>query len=258
MRPWLSTVSVVKDDPSGLGRTFASLAAQDLDDTQVIVIDSSVDRDSALGIVKSFPRPVDYKWCAPEGIYAAMNEGLARAQGEFTYFANAGDTLFSSSVFSQTRAQILDSDWAFGPVEIVELDGRRVFSPDWDYESEREVGFSRGLFPAHQGTFARTRLLREFGAFDLSYEIAADYAIALALSQASTPIRLPFVVASFHEGGASTQGWSQAVVEFHRARMQILNPRGLCRVREGMATARAWTSSWTVRELRPWLKGAAR
>ena len=258
MSPWLSVITVVKDDVDGVERTFESLAGQDLDSTQLVVIDGSADRESVLRIIDGFPDSVDYEWCEPEGIYAAMNRGLTRARGEFTYFANAGDSLFGDSVFGYVCELVEGFDWAFGPVEIIESDGRRVFSPAWDYDVERAANFSRGHFPSHQGTFARTELMRELGGFDESYRIAADYAMALALSRISDPVQLPFVVASFYEGGASTRGWSQAVREFHRARSEILDPRGVNRVRENVATGVTWASSWMVREVRPRLKGAAR
>jgi len=43
--PWLSVVSVVKDDLLGLARTLRSLSQQDRTDVELVVVDSSADRD---------------------------------------------------------------------------------------------------------------------------------------------------------------------------------------------------------------------
>lgn len=248
--PWLSVVSVVKDDPDGFGRTLTSLMSQDLDDIQLVVIDSSGDPDVIPSLISPFPGEVICTWVPPAGVYSAMNEALTVSAGEFTYFANAGDELFSSHVLSDIRSLIMNSVWAYGPVEIVEADGSRVFTPAWNYQVEKARGFSRGLFPAHQGTFVRTDQLRAIGGFDTSYAVAADYAMALRLSLIADPLTLPCVIASFQEGGLSTRQWQLSFREFHRARQQILHPRGVARIRDEWDARVHFGSVWLAREVR--------
>jgi glycosyltransferase involved in cell wall biosynthesis len=255
MRPWLSILTVVKDDASGLARSLESIQRQDLQDVEVVVVDSSADRSNIEQMAKSSIRDVVYHWTQPQGIYPAMNLGLEMAKGSFAYFLNAGDVFFRDDVVRKTRTSVSYFDWAFGPVEIVEVNGSRVFTPPWNYEEEEHAHFSRGFFPAHQGTFVRRDLALRLGGFDTSFGVAADYAMALALSRLSKPFLLPFVVASFYEGGASTQNWSRAVLEFHRARREILHPAGYRRLVEGVNTARHWSTSWLVRKVRPKLSG---
>lgn len=254
-RPWLSVISVVKDDAAGLQTTIASMETQDLDGVEFIVVDGSADLDAVKSLLNAGPMDATYVWDEPRGIYPAMNGGLELATGEFTYFANAGDELFAGDVFLRTRELISEFDWAFGPIEIVSSCGSRVFSPVWDYAVEAKSGFSRGYFPAHQGTFARTELLQELGGFDESYGVAGDYAMALKLSQVSEPVVLPYVVATFYEGGISTHAWSQSALEFHRARREILHPRGISRAVELGNTAKHWVSLGIGREVLPRLAG---
>jgi GT2 family glycosyltransferase len=248
--PWISVVSVVKDDPDGFERTLISIMNQNLDDVQLVVIDSSGDPDVIPSLISSFPGEVIYYWVPPAGVYSAMNKALTHASGNFTYFANAGDEFFSSHVLSDVRSLAKDSVWAFGPVEIVEADGSRVFTPAWNYKAEQARGFSRGFFPAHQGTFVRTDQLRALGGFDTSYSVAADYAMALRLSLLADPVILPFVIARFHEGGLSTKQWKESFREFHRARQEILNPRGSARIKEEFDTRLHFAAVWLTREVR--------
>ena len=83
----------------------------------------------------------------------------------------------------------------------------------------------------------RTDTLRELGGFTSNFSIVSDYAMFLQLSQIADPVEIDFVVASFSEGGVSTVRWRQSLIEFHRARIQILHPRGGARLREGWNTA---------------------
>jgi GT2 family glycosyltransferase len=249
--PWLTVVTVVRDDLTGLQRTCSSLAAQDLTGVEYLVVDSSSDRASVPAATMSAGLDARHEWVAPAGVYPAMNRGLALATGEYTYFLNAGDTLYGSDVLSHVHQalQSEDASWAFGPVEVVSRDGTRTITPPWDFPREQALGFSRGHFPPHQGTFVRTSLLRELGGFDPSYTIVADYAAFLRLSQVAAPMVLDTVIATFVEGGVSTRRWKASIREFHRARRRILEPTGLAAWRERYETAAQFLRLFVVREL---------
>jgi glycosyltransferase involved in cell wall biosynthesis len=248
---WLSVVTVVKDDLEGFARSLASLREQDLDGVEWVVVDGSLDTAAVPAMLATSGAPAAvYRHETPRGIYPAMNSAIELASGDVVYFLNAGDTLASSNVLTRVREHVGVAVWAFGPVEIEEASGAVVVTPPWDYESERRTGFSRGLFPAHQGTFVRIAALRSIGQFDTSYRIAADYAVALRLSQMADPVELPFVIARFREGGTSTTRWQESFREFHRARREILRPSGLAALRERWESARHFALVYAHREVR--------
>lgn len=236
--PALSIITVVKDDPAGLERTLASLRIQGPADAELVVIDGSthpIDEDLAT----PFPCRVIHE--PPAGIYEAMNTGLAQATGRYVYFLNAGDTFADHRVLTRILEGLLGANspvWAFGAVRFTDSRGRELRERPWDYRQEHEHHFARGVFPAHQGLVAQSLAVRELGGFDTRYRIAADYALMLRLSQRADPIRWRWVIADFQQGGASTQHWWLAQREFHRARRDILRPRGWLRLREEIHTAR--------------------
>jgi glycosyltransferase involved in cell wall biosynthesis len=244
-QPWLTVVTAVRDDPDGLERTLASLHKNDLSGVEVVVIDSSKHRDS---VVRLSAGIAHVHWVPPAGIYAAMNDGLRLASGDFVQFLNAGDVLHDSGVLSSVRIQLSASPaWAFGTVEIVSRAGKRVTTPSWDYASHERSLFSKGFFPQHQGMFTRTESLRSIGGFDTSFTIAADYAAFLRLSQVAEPLILDRVVADFFEGGASTIHWKHALAEFHRARREIFQPRGHVALVEQWRTSVQFARAWAYR-----------
>lgn len=250
---WLSVVTIVKDDPLGFAETLASLSVQDLTDVEWVVVDGSSDKEAIPEILATAPSQLRVKYLHedPRGIYSAMNSGIAQCEGVYAYFLNAGDLLIDRSVLSQVRQSLVWTPvWAHGPVEIRQPEGSAVITPQWDFDRERRRSFARGHFPAHQGTFARVDALRSAGGFDVSFRIAADYAMFLRLAQIESPKVLPFVVATFNSGGISSQRWQESFREFHRARREILNPRGLAAVRERWETWRHFALVFAHREVR--------
>lgn len=251
--PWLTIVTVIKDDPEGLERTLASLSGCSLDGVEHLIIDSSADRAAVPTALAASGPALDSRveWTEPAGVYAAMNTGLAEAHGTYVLFLNAGDELTSCAALDAVRTAIAGSPvWAFGDAEIVAVDGSSVTTPPWEYEAEKAAHFSRGHFPPHQSTVVRRDALRSLGGFDASYRIVADYAAALALSQVADPVRVPAVIARFHEGGVSTTGWGRSLREFHRARVSVLAPAGSAARAERLATMRQFVAMAAHRS--PW------
>lgn len=237
--PALSVITVVKDDPLGLERTVTSLRHQGPVDAELIVIDGST-QSVQVESPALFPTLIIQQ--PPGGIYPAMNAGLARATGRYVYFLNAGDTLADDQVLTRMLDGLRDAEfpvWAFGSVRFTDRNGKHLHEDTWDYSVERAHHFARGVFPPHQGVVAQTLVLRELNGFDTSYQITADYALMLTLSQCADPIRWPWMVAVFQQGGASSKHWWLAQREFHRARREILRPQGWARIREKAHTARS-------------------
>ena len=238
----LSIVTVVKDDPIGLTRTRDSLHdcdTHDIHEIEWIIVDSSRDTDAVPRIVGNHSTNGNVHWVPPEGVYEAMNIGLERATGDYVYFLTAGDRLRDP----QALTTILDATkkdqptWIYGQVAFVSPDGKEVVPPPFDYQAERAAHFSRGRFPPHQGTIARRDALLSIGGFDHSYRITADYTAMLQLSLIADPLAIPEVIAQFATGGLSESRWLLAINEFHRARLEVLRPRGWQLTKEFASTA---------------------
>ncbi len=218
-QPWLTVVTVVKDDLSGFLATAASVAMQDLSEIEYLIVDGSSDRESIPNALvsselASLTEETTYWWEPPRGIYAAMNSALSRAHGRYMLFLNAGDCLVNGGVLARAQESLMAAGavWGYADVEIAETSGHVVRTPPWDFEAERSHSFARGHFPCHQGTFVSTQALRDLGGFDTRFTIGADYAAFLSLAKMSEPLILNFVLARFAEGGASTSQWRRSVI----------------------------------------------
>jgi glycosyltransferase len=240
--PWLSIITVVKDDASGFEETLASIGTQALDGVELVVLDGSLSReDTPAALVRAAcPVSTTYAWEPPAGVYPAMNSALESAAGEYCYFLNAGDQFHGKDAVAAIKA-VIDTHspaWLYGQVCFIDELGLATTPPMFNYFTERASLFSGGRFPPHQGTVARTELLQSIGGFDTSYRVAADYAAFLRLSQAADPAECREVLAVFQHGGLSSTAWRDALAEFHRARQEILRPKGINALRERASTSR--------------------
>lgn len=227
--PWLSIVTVVRDDPEGFTITRKSIEACDLAGVQWVIVDSSTPRVDPAITRQDGNFTVDYQWVPPAGIFPAMNEALTRCRGEYVWFLNAGDRVAGCEALEVTYRAVNETWplWLVGQVTFVSEGGNRITPPMFDFPSEREHFFARGRFAPHQGTLVQTGWLKAHGGFDTTYRIAADYKISLELARESTPSILNSVIAEFPLGGASSHQWRVALREFHRARREVFEARGM-------------------------------
>ena len=253
----LTVVTVVRNDLNGLTRTGASIEEQEgvsASDVEWLIVDGSDEawRVSEEVSIAGSGVATRVVYQEPRGIYAAMNQGLHEAIGEFVLFLNAGDALASTSALSailETVRQPGGVSWAVGRIRVVELSGRVVESARWNFREERLHSFARGVFPPHQATVVRTEVLRGLGGFSSAYSIAADYHAALRMSLVAEPVMMNEVIAEFHEGGTSTVQWKRASKEFHRARVEVFYPSGRERFAEFWHTWNQFMRQFLVRDV---------
>ena len=93
----LSVITVVKDDPAGFQRTLESVTIQTRPTSaeaafEWLVIDGSNEQSAVPALLAIADNPnTRCQWSAPQGVYPAMNTGLAQATGDYVLFLNAGE-----------------------------------------------------------------------------------------------------------------------------------------------------------------------
>jgi glycosyltransferase involved in cell wall biosynthesis len=171
----VSIVTIVLNDPSGFSKTARSIAGQNYKDVEWIVVDGG-SADGTVAEIKKHERHIRH-WISEHdnGLYDAMNKGLARASGDWVLFLNAGDVLADSSVLSRVFSQ-----------DVSKYD---VIVGDWiaDYLSfkvARHAGSAenlwQGMIFSHQSLLIRTFLVKPSG-FRVKYHIGADYEMVTRL-----------------------------------------------------------------------------
>lgn len=200
-------VTVCFNSAATIGQTLASVAAQDFDDYEHLVVDGlSTDGTKAIVTAQANPR---LRWVseADAGMYDAMNKGLRMAKGDYVLFLNSDDYLVRDDALSLVSAKIdeTEADCILADTMFVKADG----SPAARRYSARNFGrwwMRVGVMPPHPSTFARRTLLQSAGGFDTRYRIAADFDLMarVFLKQRASWASLAAVTTAFRLGGVST------------------------------------------------------
>ena len=93
------TIITINKNNEGLRQTMESVVSQSCKDFEYIVIDGA-STDRSVEIIKQYAAKNTIDWVSEpdQGIYNAMNKGIAKAKGEYINFMNSGDTLYDSKV----------------------------------------------------------------------------------------------------------------------------------------------------------------
>lgn len=184
--PMISVITICYNAESTLPATMRSVAAQSYGDFEHLIIDgasrdSTVDlaRRESIGATRIFSEP-------DKGIYDAMNKGLAKAQGRYVIFLNAGDAFHDSATLAEYgKAALSDPDIVYGDTVIVDdyrriLGQRHLSAP----ESLTFESFSKGMLVCHQAFMAKRSLA---GPYDLRYRFSADFDWTVRILRKTTP-----------------------------------------------------------------------
>lgn len=199
----LSIVTINRNNAAGLVRTIDSVRSQDFRDFEHIVIDGA-STDGSVEAIRARAGALQYWVSEPDaGIYAAMNKGLRKAQGEYVQFLNSGDWLSDGQVLDRVFGEgMACEDLLYGDHVRVEKHGRtkRFEVPDALALSQ----FRGQSIICHQAAFYRRNLFAELGPYNEANRLVSDWEFNLRILLADKSTRrLPFVVACCSAEGLS-------------------------------------------------------
>ncbi len=206
MPPPFSLITVTYNAAQYLERTILSILGQSYPHIEYIIIDGG-SADGTVDIIRQYQSGVSFWISEPDsGLYDAMNKGLRKATGDYVWFINAGDTLFSMDTVQQIAAIIQQKkrlpDVIYGETAITDKAGRqigmrRLKSP----EKLTWKSFRMGMLVCHQSFIARREIA---GDYDLQYRFSADYAWCIGcLKQAKRITNTHMTLSNFLEAGMS-------------------------------------------------------
>ncbi|CAK0751354.1 Glyco_trans_2-like domain-containing protein [Azospirillaceae bacterium] len=218
--PWLSIVTVVRNDLPKLIATFQSLIVQDHQNFEWIVVDGASTDGVQAWLTACGDRVAWWRSAPDSGIYEAMNIGLSVVRGDYVLFLNAGDKLPTPQTLGRIAAEcqrlLLVPDFIYGDALEESEDGRRLYKPARSY---RTAWY--GMFAHHQ-SIIYSRMLAQRFRFDVSFSIGADYALTLqTLQVAQGVVKLPIPFCIFATGGVSWRRASQGRRDQMRIRRKV-------------------------------------
>lgn len=206
-QPVFSIITITYNASRWLEQTILSILSQSYPNIEYIIIDGG-STDGTVDIIKQYSSGLSYWISEPDkGIYDAMNKGLQKATGNYVWFINAGDSLYTSDtvqrIVSLLQKKKVLPDIIYGETAIVDNNGlslgmRRLKAPDklsWK-------SFRMGMLVCHQ-SFITKRTLAPL--FNLKYRYSADYDWCIqSMKQAKTLYNTRMTLSNFLDGGVST------------------------------------------------------
>jgi glycosyltransferase involved in cell wall biosynthesis len=205
LRPLVSIITVVYNSQNLLEKTILSIINQTYTNIEYLIIDGA-STDKTIDIIKKYETSIT-KWISEKdnGLYDAMNKGLKMASGNYVWFINSGDKIYSPDTLQKLINQINSlPDIIYGETEIIDINGnelglRRHSAPDklnWKI-------LSRGMLVCHQSVLVKRELATEY---NLKYRHSSDFDWLIRVLKCSKSIHnSKLILSKFLEGGQTAK-----------------------------------------------------
>ena len=193
-----SVITINYNNEDGLRKTIESVVNQTCKEFEYIIIDGG-STDSSVDIIKKHAAQLTY-WISEKdnGIYHAMNKGVAQAQGDYLIFMNSGDCFHSSDVLKVVTEN--KEDIICGRM----LKGGSNQPSGHNKPTITLVDLMRGSLP-HQAMFIKRELLVKHP-YDEKYKILSDwkFCIETIVFDNCSFRNIDTIVADYDTSGIST------------------------------------------------------
>lgn len=205
----LSIVTVVLNNPNVAGALDSILAQRFEGELELIVVDGG-STDGTLKILEGYRDRLAVLVSEPDqGIYDAMNKGIARATGDIIGTLNSDDLYFDDQALQAVVAafQNAEVDAVYGDLIYVRREEPDKVVRYWQSRPYEDGLFERGWMPAHPAFFVRREVYDQHGVFDLDFRLAADFELLLRLMAKGRirAVHVPRVLVRMCLGGATNK-----------------------------------------------------
>lgn len=205
----ISVITPAFNSASTIADTIESVLGQTYTDFEHLIVDGG-SSDGTVDIVRRYQSRYNGRLIfvsePDNGIYDAMNKGLAMATGDVAGVLNSDDFYSDNSILA-TIAEAFDDDTdsVFGDLKFVARENTAKVVRMW--KGSPYQSFRTGWHPGHPTFYARKSLYSELGGFDTSFRIAADFELMLRFIEKHR-IRTRYIdrcMVDMRIGGASTR-----------------------------------------------------
>lgn len=177
----VSIITVTYNSEAFLEQTIRSVTEQTYPNIEYIVIDGA-SSDNTLTIIAKFKNKIQHLLSEKDnGIYDALNKGIAMATGDIIGILHSDDFFTSNTVIEKVVEKITNekSDALYADLYYVDKNNTNKITRKWHSDSYSHGAFVNGWMPPHPTFFVKKELYQKFGAFNLSFKTSADYELML-------------------------------------------------------------------------------
>lgn len=205
----ISIITATFNSGATLRDTFESVLSQTFKDIEYIVIDGKSE-DNTLDIIREYEQKFHGKmrWISEQdnGIYDAMNKGIAMSTGDVIGILNSDDFYADSNVLQVISSGFDSVDAVYGDLDFVNVYSTDKIVRKWKGSQYKSGAFFNGWHPAHPTFYVRKKCYNELGGFDTVFDVSADFELMLRfIEKAQIPNKyIPYTFVKMRIGGEST------------------------------------------------------
>ena len=216
LKPKFSIITITFNAESVIDPTLKSVLAQTYTNYEYLLIDggsidSTVEKAKASGI--EFAHIVSEP---DNGLYDAMNKGIALATGDYLCFLNAGDAFHAPDTL-QTIVDTIKDEKELPHVlygETAEVDEKRNFVRMRRLQAPENLNwrsFKDGMLVCHQAFYARRDIAPMY---DLKYRLSGDVDWCIKVMKKSTRlVKVDVTVIDYLQDGLSIKNHRASLIE---------------------------------------------
>ncbi|HIJ80593.1 MAG TPA: glycosyltransferase [Desulfuromonadales bacterium] len=206
--PTLSVITVCRNSQATIGETLHSVAGQTYKNVEHIIIDG-LSTDATLEIIgNTVPHVQRILSEKDNGIYDAMNKGLALARGDIVGILNSDDRYVDNDVLGKVAQAFsaLDIDAVWGNIHFVSARDSGKIVRSWRSSPFTPGAFAEGWHPPHPSFFVKKSVYESCGYFDTRFKVSADFELMLRFLEKNRikGYHLDEFLVNMRMGGAST------------------------------------------------------
>jgi glycosyltransferase len=176
----ISIITATFNSSKTLRDTMRSVMEQDYPNVEHLIIDGA-SKDDTLAIARSYSHVAKIVSEKDNGIYDAMNKGVANATGDVIGILNSDDVYVHHHVLNNVMSAFSDPsiDVVYGDLQYVNASDLNKITRTWRAGTFTRKKFYYGWMPPHPAFFVRKKVYETVGNFNLSLHSAADYEFML-------------------------------------------------------------------------------
>ena len=205
----ISIITVCYNSAATIADTIMSISKQTYPNIEYIVVDG-LSKDNTVEIIQKNEGVIS-KWISEKdnGIYDAMNKGIAMVTGDVIGILNADDVYADNNVLDDVMKAFNDEtiSGVYGDLKYVQQNDLSKVIRFWKSGTYRPGKFLEGWMPPHPTFYVRKKVYDEFGVFRTDMPSASDYEFMLRVIHVKN-IKLAYIPKVFvlmREGGLSNR-----------------------------------------------------
>ncbi len=173
----VSIITVTFNSEKYLEQTILSLLEQTYKNIEYIVIDGK-STDNTMSIIKKYENRIDKIISEKDnGMFDALNKGMAIATGDIIGVLHSDDIFNSPDVIESVVRAFEENkvDTLYGDLEYVYPEDINKLYRIWKSKTFKRSNFHWGWMPAHTTFYFKRSLLEKYGNYETHYFSSADY-----------------------------------------------------------------------------------